>query len=373
MTTEIQRYLRDEKNSQLAKEYFSSRQENVDDGKYNIFKLISDLYYRENLHSDIIRYFLDPNENHHCGDIFLKSFFHLLGKFGISILPHNYDDAIVLREDGKIDVLIKSEKNKRAIIIENKINNAPDMPRQLPRYYDYISQSYSIDAIIYLPLDNTKTPDMCDWTEEDKNNVKPLIIIPAYDKHGLNIVDDWINPSIQAVDNIDIISTLRQYSSLVKHLKNDIIDSIIMEKFYNELLQNNNMESARAIRDMLNDLPNYMALRILKQFGANYFPFSKIILWKPNVVIIEGWNKLYLKLEIICSNDDGHYDVLFWVSNNQIEAFESLINSLKSLENFQKSSDEDWRVCYKKRFNFEKEKELFGFIESLKKELQERK
>ncbi|GHT89940.1 hypothetical protein FACS1894137_19320 [Spirochaetia bacterium] len=46
-----------------------------------------------------------------------------------------YSDSKVEREEGKIDILIKSEETRHCIIIENKINNARDMDRQLPKYF----------------------------------------------------------------------------------------------------------------------------------------------------------------------------------------------------------------------------------------------
>lgn len=38
---------------------------------FNPFTLISELYYRENFHSDIIRAILDPGESHKEGNLFL--------------------------------------------------------------------------------------------------------------------------------------------------------------------------------------------------------------------------------------------------------------------------------------------------------------
>lgn len=128
----------------------------------------------------------------------LDFFIAMLNKAGCDIDNMNYSEAVVVREQAMIDILISSEESKRAIVIENKINNAGDMPRQLPRYYDYVSKKYILDAIVYLPLDFNKKPNMDDWTEEDRNNVLPLLkIIPAYDRRQrTNIVDDWLLPSL---------------------------------------------------------------------------------------------------------------------------------------------------------------------------------
>src|SRR5574344_1626699 len=177
----------------VAKEYSDSK-ENAEQDRFNLFHVISDLYYRENFHSDMIAFFLDPNANHGYKHLMLYNFISVLNDIGYSIDKANYQDAVVIREEGRIDILIKSDSSKRAIIIENKINNAGDMPRQLPRYYDYIIVNYHIDAIVYLPLDRNKYPDTDSWTDVDKKHVFPILkIIPAYDNmHKINIAESWL-------------------------------------------------------------------------------------------------------------------------------------------------------------------------------------
>jgi len=83
----------------------------------------------------------------------------------------------VLREEGRIDVVIFEENLKKAIIIENKINNAVDTYRQIPTYYNNcIGKKYEVKSIVYLTLCGGKLPDKSTWTEEDKKNVDNLIL-----------------------------------------------------------------------------------------------------------------------------------------------------------------------------------------------------
>lgn len=123
---------------------------------FNVFVLTSDKYYRENYHSDIIKAFLNPEENHGQGCLFLNALIDMLNKSysnSVRINKNHYADAVAKREIGKLDISIISEVSKHCIIIENKIYNAGDMPRQLPRYYDYMdAKGFIVDAIIYLPL-----------------------------------------------------------------------------------------------------------------------------------------------------------------------------------------------------------------------------
>ena len=63
----------------ISYEYIKSKKE-IQQSVYNVFNIISDLYYIENFHSDTIRFFLDPNEKHNCGSAFLDLFIQMLNK-----------------------------------------------------------------------------------------------------------------------------------------------------------------------------------------------------------------------------------------------------------------------------------------------------
>lgn len=364
-----------ESSHSICNEYERVKQQQKDN-QFNIFSIVSDLYYRENFHSDIIRFFLDTQEKHGYRDIFVNLFISMLNKTGKSIDPSNYYDAVAIREEGKIDILIKSETSKRAIIIENKINNAGDMQRQIPRYYDYVSPNYIIDAIVYLPLDRNKQPDKSDWSEKDKENVdnkdvnkKLLIIIPAIDEiHRVSLVNNWLIPSELAIDNIDIISTLRQYSQLIIKLNTSIMDTTILEKFYKELKVGDNLKTAQSIRNMLNELPNYLAIRIKEKFESCCSPFSKIWIYKSTDAVFEGAliRGLYLKIDIWCY--ENRYDVLFWAREEDDETvFYKIVSDINSLADFTKKIDTKNQII--KHFNFNDEEGLFVFIDSILHEM----
>lgn len=252
----------------------------------NVFKMVSDLYYRENFHSDIIKVFLDPREKHNEGSAFLFAFIDFINdnfNYKVYISKQDYGSVKVKREQGKIDILIKSEESKHCIIIENKIYNAPDMERQLPKYYDYmIERGYKVDAIVYLPLDINKQPNQSTWSEEDKKHVLPLLcIVPAYQKKGVNLVAGWIEPCILKARNIDCVSILRQYGELVKQLNNNIMDNIILGKFYQSLKDGKSIETALSISNMVQELPVYMADRLCEKFDMGQVDY-RIWKYEPN-------------------------------------------------------------------------------------------
>lgn len=252
---------------------YNEAKDSQPENPFNVFTMASDLYYRENFHSDIIKVFLDPYENHNEGKVFLYAFIDFINdNFGdkVCISKQDYTSAKVEREPGKIDILVSSEASKHCIVIENKMYNAVDMQRQLPRYYDFMTGlGYKIDAIVYLPLDANKRPDQSTWNESDKQHVLPLLCtVPAYQKKGVNLVNGWIEPCTLITKNIDCISVLRQYSELIKILSKNIMDNVILEKFYNSLLEGENHKTALSIRNMMKELPVYMKDRILDRLKS---------------------------------------------------------------------------------------------------------
>jgi len=361
-----------EQSSPICREYERSRQQDQDDS-FNVFYLISDLYYRENFHSDIIAFLLDTTEKHGDGDKFLSAFISFLQDIGCKrINQEDYKDATAVREEDRIDILIKSESSKRAIIIENKINDAGDMPRQLPRYYDYVTNElkYQVEAIVYLPLNHDKTPDQTGWTADDRSHVLPLLkTIPAYDKSDYNIVDNWLHPLESIASNVDVLSMICQYSRLIKQLNSNNMDTVILEKFYNQIKEGDNLKMAQSVRNMLNDLPRYLALRIFDKYRNRRAPFSKLIFWHPDHLIFEGSiNNLFLKIDIEC-REDG-YDVTFSapeIKNPNLNDYNRIIDNVDSLRSFNR--DVNAPTSVKKHFDFQDESGLYHFLDNVLKEL----
>lgn len=364
-----------EQSNPICREYERSKQQDQDDS-FNVFYLISDLYYRENFHSDIIAFLLDTREKHGYRNKYLSVFISLLNTLGCVIDQENYKDAVAVREENRIDILVMSKSSKRAIIIENKINDAGDMPRQLPRYYDYVTDElrYQVEVIVYLPLKPGKTPDQTGWTENDRRHVLPLLkIIPAFDKSEKNLVDDWLHPLESITSNIDVLSTLRQYSRLIKQLNLNNMDAVILEKFYDQIKEGDNLKMAQSIRNMLNELPFYLARRIFAKYDGRCAPFSKVWLYSsnnPKDALFEGAVilGLYIKMDIWCSEDG--YEVIFSSpANHQPDetVFNEIRNKVNSLKDFVDVLDEKCRIT--KNFDFSDDKGLYAFIDNILLEL----
>ena len=222
-------------------------QGNVEDEKraqFNAFVLMSDLYRRENFHSDILGAILDPNSSHGEGDKFLRKFLEYLQEEcdrsdQVDLLrraEEEIDTSVsVVREAGRIDILItghfKSGKEWQ-IIVENKLNNAVDMPRQLPRYLDYYwrpaSHDQSVLALVYLkPSSDTEDPSQYGWNDEaygwrkergtDDDRVRRKLIKVAGYNAGKNLAMHWLKEKcLPLATRPNVRSVLEQYIDLLK-------------------------------------------------------------------------------------------------------------------------------------------------------------
>ena len=164
----------------VIKEYDLTREE-----RFNIFETISDQYQKEKFHSDILYSILNP-ETPEIGTICNKEILEEFVKMVDNSFDFKVDDTVkvskeesnkVLNGDyekqGYIDLLITNAHNQ-AIIIENKINNAPDMENQLVRYMNYVKKqkfgkSISDEEfknnvrVVYLTLVPGKIPNIYEY------------------------------------------------------------------------------------------------------------------------------------------------------------------------------------------------------------------
>lgn len=343
----------------VAQEYEESKNEISDIG-FNIFKLSSDLYYRENFHSDIIKAFLDPYESHGQENKYLNIFVEMLG-----LEKSDFEYSTVRREPNNIDILITNQNSKKAIIIENKVNNAVDMYRQLPRYYEIVKQDYEVAAIVYITLDKSKRPDISTWTTEEIEDIKALLkIIPVFSRDGTtNLVDHWINPAIIKSNDLDSSLILRQYAKLIKYLNTSTMDTISLEKFYNSLKEEDNLKTAISIRNMLNDLPTYMAIRIEEKYKYSCQPFLNVWRYKEIDTVFDKFilEDNFFKMGIWCYVDG--YEVYLSAPNDEKLDVASYFKRIDRLNDFVPYKGDI--SCITRRFDVLDEESLFDFISSI--------
>lgn len=286
----------------------------------NPFEVASNTFYKENFHSDVIRELLDPHGSHKEGSLFLYLFIDAINNQDkTTICKSNYQDVEVFREMNRIDILIKSERSKHCIILENKINNAGDMVRQIPRYYDVmIGKGFVVDRIIYLPLDVNKMPNMSDWSDADKQHIDPLItIMPAFYTNHFDMVHSWLIPCLVASTRFNSNAFIKQYIELIEFLNQNNMDNVILSKFYDQIIDADKRTSAESVVAMMGDIPAYMNSRLLDCFNGNYAPFSNIGVYSKNDLVFEYFenkNEVYTKLDVW--SDLKGYHLYFWAPEN---------------------------------------------------------
>ena len=359
----------------LIKEYEDKRKSRMDKG-FNVFYLISDYYYRETFHGDILYSLLSPQEKHGGGTLFVELFIEMINKEKQLVDKKDYRTVTVEREYGtkdgdemgRIDLLIIGENN-HCVVIENKLNDAGDTVHQLPKYRnDLTNKGYVIDAFVYIPKNPDKWPDTSDWGENAKMDIEnKLVVIPAYKVGKTNLIDNWLSLAENKTQNDDARFVIKHYKELLKNLTIDVMDTNILGKFYNVLLQEDNLKTAKSIRDMLsqtNGIPGYMANRIKDKYGRSCTPFDRVWIHSNNdavfgKVVING---IELKIDIWCY--DTGYKVIFWAPDEKVkeEDFVQLALKIEALKDFEKQDGINW---YVKHFGFNDEKGLFAFLDQV--------
>jgi hypothetical protein len=356
----------------IIKESEEKQEKRMETG-FNLFYLISDHYYRETFHSDIIAALLSPKEKHGGGNLYLNLFLDMIG-----VDKSNYQDAKVHKEygtndgtlGGRIDIFIEGG-NKHCVVVENKLNNAGDTYKQLPKYYHYLDNNkYNIDKFVYLPLNPYKTPDKSDWSDEERIFIDgKLKILPAFLEGEPNLIDNWLEIAEKKTENEDARFIIKQYVTVLRNLTNSIMNAKSLKSFYNEMIEGDNLKTALSVRDMLNDLPEYMAKRIVDEFSSNYEPFEKVFLFstssKKAAVLHEAKkNDISFSVDIYC-NELG-YEIVFFNRQGNIpeEKFANLKNSLKdALNGFEKRPNVNNQ--YELRLGFNEEDKVHSFIKEL--------
>ena len=138
---------------------------------FNIFDIITDKWKKENFHSEILKFLLENYEE------FFNNFLELINIKD----KKEYSNAEITNEEARIDILIKSEN--KAIIVENKINWAPDQNEQLAKYYKKVKYEYKkeVEKIIYIVPSKDKNPDAQTFGEYEKEIKDRLEKIISFD------------------------------------------------------------------------------------------------------------------------------------------------------------------------------------------------
>lgn len=325
---------------------------------FNIFELISDIYYRENFHSDIIAQLLK-------NEIILKNFLKFIG-----VDESAYKNAEVEREESKIDILIKTEKN--CIIVENKLNWAKDMPEQLFRYYSECknNKKLEVDKIVYLSPNSSKMPEDYSVKEIPKELIKTII---GYDGENEDFYTMVLEKSLKEMNNNEPkewLLLLEHYLKILRLTGETKMDKLTKE-FYDKIVNDGKeYEKIELIATMYNDLIKTRKNNLVEKFNGNddweegfYRDFYSEKRGQNYALDINVNDSRYSWLQLFSREenevDNNPKSRKKWEQDNKdIEAW------LKKHKLFDGFYFDDWR--WTKEFKFpEEEKTLYEFAKKL--------
>jgi hypothetical protein len=224
--------------------------------RFNIFEALR-CVRQERRHSDFLRFLLDPEGSHGLGELFLKRFLQkaVAGPTSSSSCVAAAElDAMdlrrtqVLREWNDIDVFLRNDESRLAVIIENKIDST-EHSDQLNRYFHCVERECSNWKIIGLYL----TPDGEEPSEPEK-------YLPIDYKLVCETVESVIRTRGTALPS-NLLLILNDYVEMLRrHLMTESDISDLCKKIYSkhrqalDLIYEHRPDPQQSVRDLLEEL-----------------------------------------------------------------------------------------------------------------------
>jgi len=193
--------------------------------KFNVFNALG-CAHKEDAHTSLLKYFLDPYADHDQGIVFLRSFLELVQeavhrqrKHLIITLPEDPAGWICRKEVtlpnsfGRVDILVRT--NKFIAVIENKLL-AGDGDGQLARYWEFLQSVPNIPnaskVVIYLTPEGRGATE---WSLRNDPSLNDHLIFLSY-KTDLSGMFRKIAINFQAKESaVSVTEILWQYATLI--------------------------------------------------------------------------------------------------------------------------------------------------------------
>jgi len=281
---EIEQFISDNEIIELCKKFSDHKYRDLDDG-FNFFKVISDNYQKENLHSDILGFLLNPEKSHKMGRTFLDLFLHYINdilKIEVDFTEFNDDNLEkVTRELGRIDVSIRGKT--KVIIIENKINTLSDTDQQIPTYVQRVKESgKEVLTVLYCTLTYPQQPERKKWDTfanqsiiDEIDNRDLIKSVCFYNRTNSDLCSGWLDKCIQeSTDELKIF--LKHYLNTLKTLGERKMTSEQLKDFYQLVLDEKKFDITHAIKELCDELCEYRRQRYFELSGSNCQPFDTL-------------------------------------------------------------------------------------------------
>jgi PD-(D/E)XK nuclease superfamily len=298
---------------------------------FNICSFVSSQSHYENLHSDIIHALLDVSGEHLELRVFLNLFIRWLkDHFVPELRLEDFENAqLAKREQMRMDIFIFDVHSKKAVIIENKINDAVDQDQQIDTYWKRAKASgFDVVAVVYLSLDGSKKAPP---TEAGIDNI--VFEASAFTDQPNDLVNGWLKPCQEQADQFQSKAFICQYIALLQSLSTMSFDLSTQAAFYNYLSDfPDHLKDLKVLIRLKEELPDYRA-RCFGDTISNNLPFKQFLLYKPNRHhwLFQNWtdDRNVWKMDIIFNHDS--VVVGFWEPADQTSYSQSVRDKLTSV------------------------------------------
>jgi hypothetical protein len=272
----------------------------------SIFKEISDYHYRENYHSDILAFYLKYEDSKREFISWLNKCLKEKHKINIDefheINIDEYIDGDVEREEDRIDITLYNSSRKKAIIIENKSNNAGDQPKQIYRYYSSLTKkSIDVEAIFYLNKNSLNSPDLSDLTKDEVKEIENILVIGKLVEES-SFIENVVKNVIKKTNDIRLNAMSQEIRDLFHTVIYGDINMENLENFVKELSNDDNISKLKKVISAYNDVPIYLVEKyrlFLEKKNTGY----KISPYRLNTLVIDVKTK----------NNNYAFDIVFLV------------------------------------------------------------
>lgn len=259
-------------------------------GRFNIFEAIG-ATRQELRHSDFLAYLLNPHESHGLGDVFAK----LLLQRAISLAsgdspPINAIDLDVWDLEGmdvstewqNLDILLRDEKNKLAVAIENKIDTR-EHSDQLLRYQQTLRHHFPGWKVVGLYL----TPD--------RSAPSGSFFIPV--DYGLVAsLIERLAKSRESTLGRDVWTLMTHYTEILRrHIVGESEIVKLCQQIYRkhkkaiDLIVEHRPDLQAEIREILEDLVKQKETLVLDDSSKQFIRFVPKHWDDLNLRVSEGW------------------------------------------------------------------------------------
>jgi hypothetical protein len=280
--------------------------------RFNLFEALK-LVWHEVRHSDFLGYLLDPQQNHGLSDRFLKAMLQsaVKGRANSSVTPIDIDvwnltSAEVHREWQNIDIFVRDDTNRLAVIVENKVQSE-EHSNQLARYYEVVAKEcagWKIVAV-YLTREGDSPSDerfiaygysqVCDLIEKLVRLNGPML------DNGVRIVIGHYAEMLRRhiVTESEISELCRRIYAKHKQALDLIYEhrpdrqQMIRQLLEGWIDQNPDLERDHCTKAYIRFIPKILDFALLKQ-GSGWTPSGRMLLFE----VVNTEDSLAVKLVI---------------------------------------------------------------------------